>query len=369
MVHEILTASGEQDKNGAVTYYVAQGSVDKMTDNVAKVFLGVQLQCAQCHNHPFTDWKQTEYWGMAAFFLKVQASNPNQAAKNGVAPGVSEIDKPKRGKNGLPASAKILPPKFLGGENPKVGTGPIRPILADWMTKAENKYFSKAMVNRTWSQLMSRGIVNPVDDMHDGNAPSHPQLLAELAEQFSANGFDVKFLIRAICNSEAYQRTSKPNDSNKDASPAIYSHMAVKVLTPEQLVDSLVLVTGNPVGKGAPARPMGKNGPGNQRAALVAFFSGSEAPDPTEYEDGIPQVLRLMNSAALNRSQALLTATKNSKTPEQAVEHLYLATLSRRPMKEEAEKLSAYVKKVGPTDAYSDILWAILNSSEFRVNR
>jgi Protein of unknown function (DUF1549)/Protein of unknown function (DUF1553) len=371
-VHEIVTASGEVDKNPAATYFVSQGTVDKMTDNVTKVFLGVQLQCAQCHNHPFAEYKQTEYWGMAAFFLKVQAGNPNKAAKQGETITVSEIEKPRRGKNGLPESAKLLPPKFLGGDTAKVSNGPLRPTLADWMTTAKNPFFSKAMVNRTWAQLMGRGLVNPVDDMRDGNEASHPQLLVELAEQFSANGFDVKFLIRAICNSEAYQRTSRPNSSNKEASSAIYSRMAVKMMTGEQLVDSLEEVVGPPTaggggrGKGMAAAKGANRSP---RANLVAFFGGDENADVTEYQDGIPQVLRLMNSPALSRSPKLMEIGRTAKTPEQAIEKIFLATLSRRPKQDELNKLTAYVQKVGPRDAYSDILWAVLNSSEFRVNR
>ena len=373
MVHEILTASGTVDKNPEALYFVSQGSVDKMTDNTTKVFLGVQLQCAQCHNHPFTSWKQSEYWGMAAFYLKVQPTgNVKQAAKNGVMVGVTETNQPKRGKNNpLPESAKMVPPKFLGGDTPKVGNGPLRPILADWITTAKNPYFSKAMANRMWAQFMGRGLVNPVDDMHDGNAPSHPQMMAELAEQFAANGFDVKFLIRAICNSEAYQRTSRPNSSNKEAPPELYSRMAVKMMTGEQLVDSIIQVVGTQLGgggrqgKGAAKGPAGRD----PRANLVAFFGGDDAAEVTEYQDGIPQVLRLMNSPALNRAPKLMEIVKTSKSPEQAITQIYLTTLSRRPTKDELNKRMNYVEKVGAKDAYGDILWAVLNSTEFRVNR
>ena len=235
------------------------------------------------------------------------------------------------------------------------------------------------MVNRVWSQFMSRGIVNPVDDMHDGNAPSHPQLLAELAAQFSANNFDVKYLIRSICNSEAYQRSSRPIASNKEASPTIYSRMAVKVMSGEQLIDSVTLVVGTQAaggkgGKGGPGGGVkglkagfGKAG-GGSRTAQAAFFGTDEGSDATEYQDGIPQVLRLMNGPALSRSPQLMNAVRG-KTPDQAVEQIYLTALSRRPTKEEKDKLLAYVGKVGVTDAYGDILWAALNSSEFRMNR
>jgi hypothetical protein len=374
MVHDLLTASGPQDKNGAVTFFVANGTVDKMTDEVTKVFLGVQLQCAQCHNHPFTEWKQTEYWGMAAFFMKVQAQNANQAAKAGNAPTVAEVDNVRRGKNALPESAKILPPKFLAAETPNVSrTGPVRPVLADWLTTAQNPFFSKAMANRIWSQYFGRGVVNPVDDMHDDNPPSHPELLQELANQFAKNDFDVKYLIRAICNSQAYQRTSKLSGKDSDPAPNLYAKMAVKVLTGEHLFDSLGNVLGRQEGRAAgEARKgaMGKGGPGgNQRAVFVAFFGADETASVTEYQSGIPQALNLMNSPRINTAVQANPLVRSGSAPEVVIEKLYLSTLSRRPTSTEIEKMTAHVKKAdAPAKGYSDILWALLNSSEFTLN-
>jgi len=375
MVHELLTVTGPQDKNGAVTFFVANATVDKLTDTTAKVFLGVQLQCAQCHNHPFTDWKQTEYWHMAAFFMKVQATAARAAVRQGEVPTVTETSRPRRGRNALPESAKVLPPKFLQGEQPKVKDGePLRPILADWLTSAANPYFSKALVNRMWSEFFGRGLVNPVDDMHEGNAPSHPELLKELARQFSANDFDVKYLVRALCNSQAYQRSSKPFGNNADASPVLYSRMAVKVLSPEQLYDSFAQVLGaadrgNGPGRRAFGAGAGRGGPPNARAAFVAFFMLEDGADATEYQAGIPQVLRLMNSAQMNNGGSLARILKDGEAVPEAVEHLYLAGLSRKPSGTELEKMTAYVKHQNqPRQGYADLLWAMLNSSEFTLN-
>lgn len=373
MVHEILTASGQQDKEPAVTYFLANSTVDKMTDSVSKVFLGVQLQCAQCHNHPFTEWKQTEYWGMAAFFLKTQIQPPRPNAPNAAPPSVIDTPNPRRGRNALPDSAKIVPAKFLAGEQPQVDAkAPLRPVLADWVTKADNPYFSKAMVNRVWSEFFGRGLVNPVDDMHDGNPASHPELLDELARQFAANGFDVKFLISAICNSQAYQRSSKPTGNNADASPAVLARMSIKVLSPEQLFDSLVQALGAPGrANNVPQNKQPVRGQArNPRAAFVAFFGLEDGADPTEYQAGIPQALRLMNSPQLNNNAVLNQYLKGDKKPNEVVEHLYLMTLSRRPTAREFERLTTYVRnhKGEPRQAYSDILWALLNSSEFTMN-
>src|SRR5262249_4279736 len=143
-VTEIMTASGPSDKNGAVIYWVANQTADKMTDNVTRMFMGVQLQCAQCHNHPFTDYKQDEYWGMAAFFLKVRPDgNPRAAAKDKASISISEKAGPKGKRGGLPESAKILPPKFLQGDKPAMkAADPARPVLAKWMTSGKNPFFA-----------------------------------------------------------------------------------------------------------------------------------------------------------------------------------------------------------------------------------
>jgi hypothetical protein len=373
MVREVLTADGDTDKNGAVIYFLANATPDKLTDNATRMFLGVQLQCAQCHNHPFTEWKQNEYWGMAAFFTKVRLNgNPRQVARQGGTVSISETGRgqPLR----LPISAKRVPPKFLQGEEPKFAADDsYRSALANWTTSPKNAYFSRAMVNRLWAQFFGRGIVNPVDDMHDGNRPSHPQLLADLSAQFAANSFDVKYLIRAVCNSETYQRTSKPTDSNQDAGPELFARMAVKVLTPEQLFDSLAEVVGAPGQVNLPRRQGAAAARFRNitpRALFVLFFKGDENADPTEYQAGIPQVLRMMNSPQLNNASMLNPILKAGKTPEQVVEHLYLATLSRRPTRHELDRTLSLVRKYSdePRQAYGDVLWVLLNSSEFTLN-
>jgi len=375
LVHDLLIATGDQDTNGAVTYFIGNPSVDKITDSVSRMFLGVQLQCAQCHNHPFTDWKQKEYWGMAQFFMKVRADNPNQSAKKGVAPGITESNKAANKKNALPESAMRVNAKFLGGLEPTMpASPPYRPVLADWMTSANNPFFARAMVNRFWHHLFGRGLVNPVDDMHENNEPSHPELLTALTEQFKANDFDLRYLMRAVCNSEAYQRTSRPVSSNAE-DRELYSHRQVRAMLPEQLFDSVVTVIGqDKVGKRGPAAPAGKKGGGQgTREQFVNFFLVVEEPDVTAYQSGIPQALRLMNSAFTNNVQgALSQAIKNAggNEPAKVVEQIYLTGLSRRPTADESRRMVEFVRNHagGAPAAYSDMLWAILNTSEFVLN-
>lgn len=377
MVNDILTAKGDVEKNGPVVYWLANPTADKVTDNVTKVFMGVQLQCAQCHNHPFTDWKQDDYWSTAAFFLRVRPDvNPKAAVKQGKKINVDE-GPAKKGKKGmLPESAKILPPKYPKGDKAAVRANePLRPHLADWMTSAKNPFFGRAMVNRTWGQLFGRGFVAPVDDIHEGNPASHPPLLADLTQQFAANEFDLKYLIRAICNSQTYQRSSKPHGNNNEAGPELFARMAMKPLTPEQMYDALTQLMGparpgmrgGKAGGGAPAL----RGLNNPREAFVTFFAAEEGADPTEYHTGIPQVLRLMNSPQFNSTAALGPIMRTVKAPGEGVEKIYLTVLSRRPTAEEVDRVREYVRKSKeePRQALAGLLWALMNSSEFAMNR
>lgn len=373
---KLVTATGTVADNPAVSYFMANRSVDKLTDTTAQHFLGIQLQCAQCHNHPFTSWKQTEYWAMATFYSKVKADNPKNANKGGdpLQNGVQEGPGRSKGKDFFPEAAKNLPAKFLGGPEPALGaTEPFRPALAKWMTAPGNPFFAKALVNRTWAHLFGRGFVNPVDDMLPENEASHPELLAALAAHVATTGeYDLKYLLKAICLSDAYQRTSKPTADNK-ADTALFSHMTVKVMSPEQLYDSLGTVTlasKTDAKQGKAQIGAAKGVKVGARDQFVNFFlAGAETVNATEYEAGIPQALRLMNSNVMNNPAAARAVVGGTKKPEEAIERIYLAALSRRPTATEVKNLTAYVARVGADTAYSDILWAVLNSSEFTLVR
>lgn len=373
IVYDLITTTGDIDKNPAGAYFVANPTVDKITDNVTRMFLGVQLQCAQCHNHPFTDWKQTEYWAMASFFMKTRVEGTAKgAAKGGATPSVSEVAKAGKGKKGgLPESAKIVPARFLQGEQPKIDTVEMRPTLAKWMTSADNKFFARAMVNRFWYQTFGRGLVNPVDDMHDDNAATHPELLSTLTEQFKLHNFDTKYLVRAICNSEAYQRSSVSKEDTAAVDPDLYSRREMRVLMPEQMYDSLVIVLG-PAGKdgGGKDKAAKKGGPVTPRDNFINFFRVEDA-NPLEYQNGIPQALRMMNSPFTSKAEPIAASiTSGAKSPNEAIERIYLTALARRPTAAEMQRLTTYVNRPGatPRAAYGDILWALLNSSEFVLN-
>ncbi len=366
----IVTASGTVDEHPEVTFYLANRSIDKLTDAVTQHFLGVRLSCAQCHNHPFTATKQKEYWGMAAFFSKVTADRPkntNRGADNSEL-GVKEGNGPTKAKDFLPDSAQKVNAKFFGGAEPKLDPKePYRPELAKWMTAADNPYFARAAVNRTWAQLFGNGIVDPMDDLISKNEPSHPALLDGLAKLFVEGGFDVKGLIRGICRSDAYQRSAKPNGSNKQDTQ-LFSHMAVKQVSAEQLYDSLQLVLGEERGGNRKVPNLTGKGNTSVRERFVQFYlAGAEEANPNEYEAGIPQVLRQLNANNARLVTAAKAITAGLKA-DAAIEKLYLTTLARRPAADEAKRLAEYVAK-NPTDGYADILWAVLNSSEFAMIR
>jgi hypothetical protein len=368
LVAEMLTATGTQEENGATTLFLANRSPDKMTDTACRVLLGVQLQCAQCHNHPFTTWKREDYWGLAAFFGKVD-DDIGKKLKKGMVANVHEKNAVQAKR--LPDSALEARPKFLGGAAPKLNKRePYRPVLAKWLTSADNRYFARAAVNRLWAEFFGRGLVNPVDNLHDGNAPSHPELFDALVNEFVESGFDIKNLIRGFCSSQAYQRSSTlSNDPESD--DELYASMAIKPLTPAQLYDSLKLVLDSSDDFSRAERKANKKqGTTNPRDAFIHFFRANEGADPSEYSAGIPQVLRLMNSNWTSRVEPFVRTTIQANQPSaRNIERLFLATLSRRPTTEETQRFAKRIQtsKNGPA-VYGDLAWALLNSSEFTLN-
>ncbi|MCS7166735.1 MAG: DUF1549 and DUF1553 domain-containing protein [Gemmatales bacterium] len=370
IVTALLTATGTQQENPAVTYFLANQGLDQITNSVCKLFLGNQLQCAQCHNHPFTNWKQNDYWAFAAFFAKVQRDNTLAAAKQGTSPGVRELPRIALRRN-LPESYKALPPKFLGGAQPQLrASEPLRPVLAKWLTAPDNPYFAKATVNRWWAKFFGRGLVNPVDDMHEDNPPVYPELLDLLAQQFVAHQFDLKWLVRTITNTQAYQRSSKPV-GEQPADPTLFAQMPVKPMTPAQLFDALAQVVGFNRNLAARKPAIGPKPGFNVREAFIIAFSGDEGADPLDYQAGIPHALRLMNSPMTNADGIVLQdALRRGESPEETLDWLFLGVLSRRPSAQERERFLNYVaQRQYSRAAWSDVFWALINSSEFVLTR
>jgi hypothetical protein len=366
---ELLTATGKMEENPAVIYLIEgrlPRTVPDLTDLTSRYFLGIRLNCAQCHDHPFVNWTRQDYWGMAAFFTQVQTPGKPKLVYQAGVKDYPEITLASLQDGGTPDGFLSRPPTFLGGKELRADKGTThRAALARWMTAPDNPYFARATVNRTWWRLFGRGIVHPVDDMHAANPPSHPELLDLLSQRFIASGFDLKYLTRAIVLSRAYQRTSRPGEA-PDRQAALFGRMRVKVLSGGQLYDSLVTVFG------PPAKARGADPRLSARDEFVQFFADDGDPDPTAYRRGIPHLLRQMNSgqfAGRNASALVTRAARPGRPPDEVAGDLFLAILSRRPTADEVRLFRAHLARAGSTEAaYRELVWALVMTSEFSLN-
>jgi hypothetical protein len=395
VVRDILTAEGPISESPQGLFFYYNGDMNSqfapkiLAGNIGQVFLGVQLQCAECHDHPFSAWKQTDFWNLAAFFGQVARM---ETVENKNTPGVKERHTEVRPNKKPPMLKEIsinIPndgearnggKKILAAllDGTKFESDPMkshRPPFADWLTAKDNTMFARASVNRFWAHFFARGFVNPLNDFGDHNTPSHPALLDALAEEFVAAQFDVKHLIRSICLSETYQRSSKPISGNeKPDAETLFARVSPKVLTPEQLYDALCVALElseiapppDPKKKPNPKAPP----PPSPRTVFVGQFRGpGESDEPTELKLGVPHALKLMNERYFNDGGKLAdrVAAKTDK-PAEAVEQLFLAVLSRKPTADESAKFTAFVQKQKtPRDGYARVVWVLLNSSEFML--
>jgi hypothetical protein len=355
MSYEILTATATSKEaiaaNPAALWLMVDSTktleVTDATDLVCQVFLGIRMNCAQCHNHPFVKWKRQDYWGMAAFFTRITRR-----------PGFGLIESPTFTPK-LPEYAQVVPARFLGGAEAKLdAAAPYRPVLAKWVTAPDNPFFARAMVNRIWAHLFGRGIVHPFDDMHEENPPSHPKLLQLLTEEFVASGYDVKYLIRAICESDVYQRSSLPHD-DAPSPPEWLAYRPVRVLTAWQLYDSLARSDSD---EERARRDFIK-----ARNDFAKFFTANYEANALAYERGIPQALQLMN--ALRLEGLLSQVVSPDQEPANILEKMYLTVLGRRPSATENARMLAHVNRSATSQqGYADVLWVLLQASEFTLN-
>lgn len=384
LVREILTVTvdprnaanpfqGQGDVTPISFYQAKQLKPENLAAGTARIFLGVRIECAQCHDHPFDDWKREQFWGYAAFFAGMERDAGSQ--QQGVLNSIRELF--DRRELVIPGTGKLVKAAYLDGSEPKLKfRESARGTLADWMASGDNPYFAKAAANRMWGHFFGVGIVNPVDDFTADNPPSHPELLDLLAREFAAHKFDVKFLIRAITASRTYQLSSQQTDASQE-NPRLFARMSLKGLTPEQLFDSIAQATGfyEPYTNRDPFS-MQNNSP---RAEFVQAFDNSRDA-VIEQQTTILQALAMMNgqfvadATSLEKSATLAAVAEFPQmTTAERLESLYLAVLSRTPRPDEREKLVKYVDEGGAAKdakkALSDVFWALLNSSEFLLNR
>lgn len=373
MVKDLLLATGQANQVGPALYYTALDlKPEELAASTSRMFLGTQIQCAQCHNHPFDHWTRADFWGYAAFFARLQRPAGNQQF-------VFQVSDAADGEVKFPDTETIVAPQFLGGQPTTDDSRSRRERLAEWLTSPANPFFARAAANRVWAVMFGRGLVHPVDDLGQHNAASHPQLLDELAGYFAETSFDLRRLIRTLATTEAYQRSSGAAVEATGADrPELFARMAVKTLTAEQLYDCLTEAMGGPPSVNPAAGFAG--GFGNDQQSRLAFLARFRAPAlaATEYESGIPQALSLMNGAMIRQatdiaaSNRLIALQAPFLTDAQRVEILFLGTLGRQPRDDEREKFVAYVQSGGTNRdakrALSDVFWALLNSGEFALN-
>lgn len=327
--------------------------------SATRLFLGVRLGCAQCHNHPFETWTQTQFWNQAAFFAGIE--------RRGRSPFSPLVEDRDRREIAIMGQGQTVPAVLLSGEAPRLEPGtPPRLAWAAWMTAKDNARFSQAIVNRVWAQFMGVGFVDPVDDFGAGNPPSHPELLNDLAGRFAESGFAMHTLFAGICLSEAYQRTSRTTDA-VPSDRQLFARMAVKPMTGEQFFATVAQAIqyepqANRLGAGRDEDPV-------KRRILNEFATADQYADP---ETSVSQALTLMNGRLLNDAVARFSEQDFQDTSDPAlVESLYLRTVSRFPTTEERTVAVTHIHAGNSEDRsrrLGDLLWALLNSAEFRWN-
>ncbi len=372
-------------------YFAKEGKPENLAASTARTFLGIRIECAQCHDHPFARWKREQFWGYAAFFGGVQKQGDGD---NQFGP-IREI--PDRRELAIPGTERVVQAAFLDGGEPqwrfKVGS---RVTLADWMTSAENPYFARAAANRLWAHLFGTGLVDPVDDLSDANPPSHPELLDELARQFAAHGYDLKFLLRALTATRAYQLSSDATSTTSQDDPRLFARMAVKGMTADQLFDSLAQATGldadpndaNPFGSSTRTR-RGRDPPevrpprreADRDADLDPPGAGDDERPHDRHRDqpGAGRRARRRGRRAVPRRgrqgrDALPRRPRPQAPPRRAVADGRVPRRARDgadgAFVQLASRVVAAVNRTSaaPTSGLADVFWALLNSTEFMVN-
>ncbi|MBI1790104.1 MAG: DUF1553 domain-containing protein [Acidobacteria bacterium] len=366
MATELITASGNLFYNPTANfYYITERSEpDVIATNISQVFLGVRLECARCHNHPWEKWTQDDFWGFSAFFARMGVKDTYQGDE-------SQILLKDAGEVIHPRTKKPVRAKYLDG--PTQSEGPdedIRENLAGWITAPDNPWFARALVNRVWKHHMGRGLVEPVDDFRVTNPPSNQALLDALARDFVSHGYSLRHLVRQILNSAAYQLSSEPNDTNRQ--DAInYSRYYVRRLMAEQLMDALVQITGIPekypsFRKGTRAMALPEGAP----SYFLKTFGRMPAREKICERDDQPDVAQAMHLISGETLHNKITASGGaldrwladpSLDDDQVVRRLFLsAGLPPRPL--------PLCGACGRRERLEDVLWAILNSKEFLHN-
>ena len=410
MICQMIEANG-QGASRAAMKFLGKADHHAMTEDIARLLLGMDLTCAKCHDHPSVkEWKQAHYWGLFAYLNQTKQATAKKENKVYLVEGLSskkvdfesvfDLVKMSTGPK-LPAGEEVVIPQYEKGEEydkpaadglPAVPKFRPRELLATDLTSKDNELFARNSVNRIWFLLMGRGLSHPLDEMHSKNPPSHPKLLDLLAREFVSHGFDLKWLIREIMMSEVYQRSSRLPNGVPKVEPDSYRVSLPKGLTPEQLLRAVLRATGNVEwAKALEVEPdaekfdrkgyfTGSNvelppSLGEIESIFIQTFAHPPGTAEVDFSPGVNKSLFLMNDRLIQhwlkpRTGNLIDRLSKMDAPDSMAKEMYLAVLSRLPEKEEAIWIIDYLARNEPrrTAALADLAWALLNSAEFTFN-
>lgn len=372
MVRNLLSASGGSFSSPAVNFYQIEETTQKTAENVAQIFLGIRVQCAQCHNHPFDRWTMDDYYSFEAFFSQIGRKRAEDYRETIV------FDR-RAGEVKHPVGGQEMKPKFLGGDEPDTKGRDRREVLAEWITSKENPYFAVNVANRVWAHFFGIGIVEPVDDVRVSNPASNPELFEELGKRLIDYKYDLRQLVRDICNSNTYQRSSIPNETNATDS-LNFARARIRRIPAEMLLDSLCEITN--AQEKFPGLPLGSRAVqiADGRTSTYFLTTFGRAPRDTvcaceaKAEPTLSQALQLLNGSAVHnkiqQGKLVQSWLEAGMSPHEVIEEIYIRCLSRKPTDNELKDLIALCgdsKK--PIAELQDVFWAVLNSREFLFNR
>ena len=371
-VRELLGANGGTFKNPPTNYYQLETDVLKVTENVAQVFMGMRVQCAQCHNHPFDRWTQDDYYSFAAFFTQIGRKGTDDARELVVFnSGGGEIAHPVR--------KQAMPAKFLGGTTPADVAGKDRRVVvANWLASADNPYFAKNLSNIVWAHFFGQGIINEVDDVRISNPASNQELLDELGKKFTEYRYDFKKLVRDICTSQTYQRSTQPTKTN-ESDTRNFARGPIRRIRAETMLDIISQVT-DTKNKFA-GLPLGARAVQIADGQVSTYFLTTFGRPTREtvcscevrLEPTLSQSLHLLNGDTVEpkiaQGNIVGKMLQEKKSHAQVIEHLYVRCLARAPKPDELKTLLVIVDKApDKKQALEDVFWAIMNSREFMFN-
>jgi len=371
MVQELLGSRGGSFASPATNYYQTETETLKVSENVAQVFMGMRIQCAQCHNHPFDRWTMDDYYSFAAFFSQI-------GRKQGEDPRETIIFNSGGGEVNHLVGGRVMKPKFLGGAEPDLAGRDRREVLAQWLASPENPFFARNLANIVWAHFFGRGIIHEVDDVRVSNPPVNAELLDELGRKFTEYNYDFRKLVRDICTSRTYQLSTKTNETN-ESDHRNFAHAELQRIRAEVMLDCISIVTSTQ--DKFPGLPVGARAvqiaDGNTATYFLTTFGRAKRETvcscEVKMEPNLSQALHLINgettNAKIQQGKLIPELLKQGKTPAEVITELYVRCFTRRPTDTELTNLQAIVEEnQNKQEALEDIFWSMLNSREFLFN-